>query len=637
MNNARRCSLGAKLVLVGAPFLLLALVAATFTLWVSWQLGGGAAALNEAARLRMQAWRIAHSVETGEREALQRQSRQFRASLALLREGDAERPLFVPWDGAAHARLDDVETAWSAFSRRWLAAGPVSEAALVDDTDALVASVDAFVATIEAHLSRWTALLHLCQFGLLLLALGSAMALAYALYHFVLDPLTRLKDGMQRLQRGDFEARVLQLTGDEFGTLAEGFNHTAAHLQSMYRDLESRVAQKTAQLEEKRERLESLYEVSALVARAVTLDELAQGFVACIRRIAHADAAALRWSDQSNRRYLMLAADGLPEAIATEQCIQSGACHCGSAQREAPLRVIPIHADGADKLSCVQAGFATLVSVPVRLHARVMGEIDLFFHRQLTLSDAERSLLETLASHLAGAMENLRLNALEKEAAVSQERTLLARELHDSIAQSLAFLKIQVQLMRDALSGGDARQVQQVLGEIDVGVRESYADVRELLLHFRTRANAEDIEQALLTTLRKFEHQAGVRTQLTMLGQGLPLPGEVQLQVLHIMQEALSNVRKHAHASQVWLDVQCQPGWRFEVRDDGIGFDTVGLRIDETHVGLRIMRERAQRIGAELQLLSTPRRGTSVVLMLAAHQLGGAAPHALAAEAAALP
>jgi two-component system nitrate/nitrite sensor histidine kinase NarX len=213
-------------------------------------------------------------------------------------------------------------------------------------------------------------------------------------------------------------------------------------------------------------------------------------------------------------------------------------------------------------------------------------------------------------------MENLRLTSFEKEAAVSQERHLLARELHDSIAQSLAFLKIQVQLMRDALQSGNAAEIKQVLEEIDTGVRESYGDVRELLLHFRTRTNTEDIEPALATTLRKFEHQSGMKASLNMQGQGMPLSPDLQIQALHIVQEALSNVRKHARASQVWLDVQQQPSWRFEVRDDGVGFLTENDELDETHVGLRIMTERAQRIGAQLDVISTPGHGSSIILTL---------------------
>jgi two-component system nitrate/nitrite sensor histidine kinase NarX len=314
----------------------------------------------------------------------------------------------------------------------------------------------------------------------------------------------------------------------------------------------------------------------------------------------------------------MLAATGLPTSMVDdEKCLHAGDCHCGTPALDGRLKVIPIHSMPVQSLQhCAQAGFGTVVNIPIRLHDRVMGEVDLFFHARVSPSDAERSLLEALNSHLASAMENLRLNALEREAAVSGERQLLASELHDSIAQSLAFLKIQVQLMRDALQSKDQAEIQKVLEEIDLGVRESYGDVRELLIHFRTRANAEDIEPALATTLRKFEHQTGLKTTMTMSGHGMPLSPDLQIQALHIVQEALSNVRKHARASQVWLDVQQQPVWRFEVRDDGIGFAAEHDSRGETHVGLNIMDERALRIGADIEVISTPEHGTSVILTL---------------------
>jgi two-component system nitrate/nitrite sensor histidine kinase NarX len=467
-------------------------------------------------------------------------------------------------------------------------------------------------------MSRWTALLHILQMAMMAFAVLGAAVLLYTGYLFVLEPVGHLKQATERLQRGDFGARVERVTTDEFGSLAECFNGMAGHLQSMYRDLEAKVAEKTSQLEEKRERLEALYDVTALVAKATTLKELAGGFAARVGRVAHADAVALRWSDESNERFLLLASEGLPAAMVEgEQCLHAGACHCGALTAPYDVRVIPIAETGKQGIPyCSNAGFVTLVSVPVRLHDRLMGEVDLFFHADIVLLPAERSLLEALTAHLAGAMENLRLNALEREAAVAQERTFIARELHDSIAQSLAFLKIQVQLMRDALDAGDAQRVQRVLGEIDTGVRESYGDVRELLVHFRTRTHGEDIEPALQTTLRKFEHQSGLKAAMQMQGHGIPLSPDLQVQVLHIVQEALSNVRKHARATRVWLAVAQQPLWRFEVRDDGVGFVPVGDRDDETHVGLRIMAERAERIGGTLDVVSTPGRGTSIILTL---------------------
>jgi two-component system nitrate/nitrite sensor histidine kinase NarX len=617
MSHPRHWTLGIKLAVIGTPFLLAGLLIIAITLWVSWQLEGGAA-VNEAGRMRMQVVRLSLSIATADEKALSGYVAQFERSIEVLRNGDPERPLFVPWDDAVRQDFAVVKGDWSQFRRQWLPARSDSMAALRADTAAFTTHIDALVGAIEGHMSRWTALLHLLQVAMMTLAVLGTAVLLYVGYLFVLEPVGQFKEATERIQRGDFAARVHRTTSDEFGTLAKGFNGMAANLQSMYRNLEGRVAEKTSELQEKRERLEALYGVTALAANATTLDELATGFTRHIGRVARADGVALRWSDEANERFLLLASEGLPDTmIDGEQCIMAGDCFCGSSSDSSDVRVISIRAMPPRRMEhCGAAGFETVVSLPVRHHDRLMGEVDLFFHQQFSLSAAERSLLEALAAHLAGAMENLRLNALEKEAAVSQERTFLARELHDSIAQSLAFLKIQVHLMRDALAEGDLRQVDLALAEIDTGVRECYGDVRELLMHFRTRANTEDIEPALLTTLRKFEHQTGLKTTMRMNGQGLPLAPVLQVQVLHIVQEALSNVRKHAHATQVWLDVQQQPQWRFEVRDDGGGFAAEQGAPDETHVGLRIMAERAERIDASLDVLSTPGRGTSVVLTL---------------------
>ena len=153
---------------------------------------------------------------------------------------------------------------------------------------------------------------------------------------------------------------------------------------------------------------------------------------------------------------------------------------------------------------------------------------------------------------------------------------MLARELHDSIAQSLVFLKIQLQLLRTAAQKGQTEQMHKALDELDTGLRESIGDVRELLMHFRTRTNTDDIEQAL------------------------------------------SNVRKHASASQVELEVLKGAQWRFMVRDDGIGFDARQGH-GPSHVGIKIMRERAGGIGAQVDIISTPGQGTTASLTLPTH------------------
>jgi len=524
------------------------------------------------------------------------------------------------------ARYDAVRAAWSRLEPFHSDSHGPDPAALDAATADLVSAIDGFVSAIELHLARYTAILHLLQVGLLVAAALASGVLVVAGYHFVVEPITGLRRAVAQLQGGDLSTRVEPRTGDELGELADGFNDMARQLQSSYAGLEQRVREKTAELQEKRERLQTLYDVSVLVARAPDLAALAEGFTRRVRTAARADAAALRWADDARDRFVLLASDGLTDAMTREEhCIVRGDCHCGQVTVASDARVIPIRPVGADIAPhCAHMGWASVVPVPIRAHDRLLGELDLFFHAEVRLADADRVLLETLTAHLASGMENLRLRSLEREAAIAEERAFLARELHDSIAQSLAFLNIQAQLMRKAVADRDETRMAAVLGEIELGLHESHGDVRELLVHFRTRTNAEDMENALHTTLRKFEHQSGLASTLTVHDDGLPLAPDVQVQALHIVQEALSNVRKHARAGHVWIDVWKKPAWRIEVRDDGDGFDQ-GHAADrgETHVGLRIMRERAERLGATLAFSAAPGRGTTVTLSLPAGGAGG--------------
>lgn len=598
-----------RVVAIGIGFLVLALASIAFTVWVTWQLEGGAAAVNEAGRMRMMSYRMALAAATGNRAALPAQWQAMDDTLELLEAGDPSRPLFVPSNGASRRQLAAVREQWLGLRADWAdGARDVPD----ERVGMLVERIDGLVTTIEQQLSHWTDVLRGFLLTMVALAVASAILLFFAMHLMVLEPLRRLGQGLAAIRSGDFGARVQVPSSSEFRELAQGFNTMAARLHSLYGDLEAKVSEKTARLGVKQQRLAALYEVSAFVAKAETLDELARGFVSKIRRIAQSDAVAVRWSDEGDGHYLMLAQDGLPPSLASaEQCLPSGHCHCGQSAARLGTQVIAIRSADQGLGHCARAGFETLLTVPVSLHHRVLGEVDLFYRGVRTLDDDDRSLVETLASHLAGGIESLRAAAADREAAIAGERTLLAQELHDSIAQSLAFLKIQVELLRGAVRRGDSEAVERTVAEIDTGVRESYADVRELLLHFRTRTNAQDIEAALRSTLQKFEQQTGLATALHIEGRGVPLPTDVQVQVLHVVQEALSNVRKHAQAKGVHVDVRQSPQWRFDVVDDGCGFDT-GVSAGASHVGLRIMRERAQRIGADVTVQSEVGKGTRV-------------------------
>jgi len=409
-TKKRHWSLGAKLLMVGTPFIFLVFLATVATLWVSWQLDGGAAAVNEAGRMRMQSYRMSLSIGTQETSQLPAQVAEFQGSISTMKLGDPNRPLFVPWDDDTIKRFAVVESDWARYQSRWIDAKPTAFSELRDDTVKFASDIDDFVNSIEVHSAHWTALLHLLQLGMLGSVILGATVLLYTGYMFVLEPVGQLKLAIEKIQLGDFDARVETVTSDEFGTLAEGFNGMAEHLQFMYRNLESKVAEKTALLQEKSERLESLYEVTALVTKATSLNTLAQEFTKSLVKISRADGVALRWSNQGGQRYLLLATHGLPTfMVEAEQCIYSGDCYCGSAELESRLSVIPIRDLTPAKLPhCAKAGFETLVTIPVRLHGQFMGEVDLFFHARRSPTPAECSLFEALSSHLASGMENFR-------------------------------------------------------------------------------------------------------------------------------------------------------------------------------------------------------------------------------------
>jgi two-component system nitrate/nitrite sensor histidine kinase NarX len=620
-------SLSTKLMRIGAALLLLALASIGLTLWVTWQLEGGAAAVNEAGRMRMQTWRLTSAVQAAlPPEHIASLVNEFDQSLSLLRSGDPSRPLFVPWDDEVRSEFVAVDALWQRERSQWMQGGRLDPLETQRMAGEFVDATNRFVLSIEKQLAGYTAILNLFQFVMMALAILGAVIMLYTGYMYVINPLGHLRRGLERVEAGEFGTRVEVDTQDEFGQVAAGFNRMAATLQSLYTGLEAKVQSKTQRIEAQRARLEALYEVSAFLARASTIEELSRGFSQRVREVMKADAVAVRWSDEANQRYLMLASDCLPQDMQDEErSLIAGACACGNLLPDARTRVIPIHSHDATPLrNCARVGYQNLVSVPVRLQQRLIGEIDLFFRSDVQLSAEETELLDALASHLASALEGLRAAALEREAAVGEERSLLARELHDSIAQSLAFLKIQVQLLRTAVQREQPDKVQATLDELDAGLRESIGDVRELLVHFRTRTNGENIEGALQETLQKFQHQSGLPARLQVRGDGLPLPADVQVQVLHVLQEALSNVRKHAQASHVSLEVDCGERWRFTVRDNGVGFDTRAEQ-GETHVGIKIMRERAERIGATVALTSEPGHGTAVTLILPPHPVTGGA------------
>jgi two-component system nitrate/nitrite sensor histidine kinase NarX len=627
--------LGAKINAILLLFFLVALSMIMATLYVGRQLEGGAAAINEAGAQRMRVYRIAYLLEHSARspeqarwtgEAVDTIDR-FNAALVLLEAGDAERPLFLP-------RTEEVRQAVAALRQDWqLRMLPLfgRAMAVADDEDAqrnlddlveavrdFVQRIDALVLVVEKTNARYTNLSWLILNALVGFSLGGTLFLTLLFRLVVIQPVETLKLGMDRMAAADFSVRAPVESSDEVGELAAGFNRMADQLRGLYDTLEQRVAEKTRDIEEKNLELAVLYDIAAYLAEPADIETVCRGVLDKLRALLAAEAGAVRLIDAKTQELEIVAAANLSERfLQAEARLPVGACLCGRAAASGrSVTEKPADRSGL-LLNCAHEGLPSVAAIPILSKSQIFGIFNLFFPGQRRLSASEIQLLEAVGQQLGVAIENRRLALREKEMAVSEERNLLAQELHDSIAQSLAFLNIQAQMLQASLRAGETEPAQKELARMREGIQESYDNVRELLVHFRIRVGSADLEGAIRSALERFEGQTGIRTSLAVGGDA-PLPESMSvIQVLHIVQEALSNVRKHAGASAVAIGIDRGEDLSIAVRDDGRGFDPQAL--DEeggTHVGVAIMRERAHRIGARLELASAPGCGTHVILHL---------------------
>jgi two-component system nitrate/nitrite sensor histidine kinase NarX len=636
--------LGTKLVLIATAFLLVALVATGLTLLVSWNLEGGAAAVNHTGRERMRAYRIAMLLSQAELHETDRgavyaevdaEIVAFEQAMRRLESGDPSRPMFLPGVVEIQRQFASLRQIWSADIKPAIAElvdmdDPAVRAARLIEfrmaTETYVDSVDKLVYAIERDISKKTNLLRSLQMGLIGLSVVGTVTLIYLMFLLVIRPVNSMAQGMRRMEGGDFDARLPIETRDEFGSLAAGFNRMAVRLQDLYGNLADKVAQKTQSLERQNRELSTISEVAALLNHPGSLEDMCRDFLRKLMMTLGADGGAVRLTEERTGKIHLYVQEKLaPNFVRDEACLEMGECLCGEAAQNctSAVRQFPTNGPPESDLHCQRVGYKTLSVFTIQFKNKVLGIFNIYFNQPREFDASERLMLESLGKHLGVAIENQRLVAREKEMAVSEERNLLAQELHDSIAQSLAFLNLQAQMLDDSLDSSDLAEARADLRRMRDGIQESYDDVRELLVHFRTKFGESDVETAVRSLLDRFETDTGIASEFKQTGSGVPLSPEIQIQALHIVQECLSNARKHSGAGQVIVELERGPIYRFRVSDDGCGFEP-GKHKDG-HVGLAIMRERAQRIGGGIVVNSHPGSGTRITLTLPMVQEAAAA------------
>jgi signal transduction histidine kinase len=261
-----------------------------------------------------------------------------------------------------------------------------------------------------------------------------------------------------------------------------------------------------------------------------------------------------------------------------------------------------------------QEGVEMLVSVPLMAKGKLVGAFQLGTRWARPLSPEETSLLAAIGQQVGVAVENARLYEQAEQSAAIAERNRLAHELHDSVTQSLYSVTLYAEAAARLLTAGKHLDAADHLRELRDTAQEALREMRLLIFELHPPAlEKSGLAGALQIRLDAVEGRGGMQTDLQVEGAE-KLPPPVQVELYHIALEALNNVLKHAKARHVRVTIRfLDTATCIEVEDDGVGFELTVAQ-GSGGLGLEGMKERAQRIGAKLQVQSAPGQGTKVAV-----------------------
>ncbi len=605
--------------LLMSAIVLLAVVSMVSSVFVAQTMEGMATAINQSGSLRMQSYRIGVAL------ADERAPAPLRAERAATLAAEFESRLFSPRlvNAIPGHTAHEVTQAYARVTRHWertmkppladhigLLASDAADGSQAPQpleylagVDAFVAEIDSLVRLLEDVAERRIDILRWIQATVLGLTVIVVILTMFLMVRRVIRPLGELLACADRIRQGDFSGRTGFTGSDELGRLGAAVNMMSEGLSQLYGALEQRVEEKTRDLARTNHSLELLYRTSKVLNEEPVSDQLLRRVLDDIQDHVKTGPATLCLSAEAAGSRGTLLVSTRPGTHVDWLCWDQGcrACldteHCRTTQLEG-----------------VNGHRLRLASFPVGDREQHLGVLMIDLADDEPLLPWQRRLLSTLAGHIGTALNLQRRVQESRRLVLHEERGIIARELHDSLAQSLSYLKIQVTRLAAALDApSDAQQARTVLDELREGISSAYRQLRELLATFRLKMDDGGLSRALEETVKEFRQRSTVDIRLdNRLTPALLTPNE-EIHVLQIVREALSNVIRHAKAGHAWVSLRSRAGGvEVEVRDDGRG---AVLPADEArHYGMAIMRERSLNLGGELDVTSAPAEGTSVHL-----------------------
>jgi two-component system nitrate/nitrite sensor histidine kinase NarX len=398
---------------------------------------------------------------------------------------------------------------------------------------------------------------------------------------------------------------------DEIGLLADRIS-----------ELEAALAQSRVEADDWRKRLDTLLLISETMNDPLFIEQVFQKIADILLEITGFSMLGVKLYDDQTQRYCLVAHRGMPPEVIPK--IRTNPADRGDfltivARTLQPVFTSEHASDPRAAEKCIsQVGIRSVAFVPLLAADQFLGVFTLSSKEEVLWNEANIQWLASIGRQIGVIIHNVQLAEQIRVSAVLEERARLGQEMHDGLAQALAYLNLQTTITNELLSSNQVGLAQAKLIEIKEIANETYQDVREAIFSLRTTVWPG---LGLLSTLREYlaEYRTyyGVDAQLVVEDKSLTqFPADVGIQIIRIVKEALTNVRKHAGASKVWVRFEGDgDGARITVEDDGRGFDPAQVAgKGRPYFGLQIMRERAESVGGSLDLNSRPGKGTRVTI-----------------------
>ncbi|EGT3574843.1 nitrate/nitrite two-component system sensor histidine kinase NarQ [Citrobacter sp. ANG330] len=512
-----------------------------------------AEAINVAGSLRMQSYRLGYD--------LQSHSPQLNAHRLLFQQALNSPALnnlnawYVPQ--AVKGRYAQLHANWLEMNTR-LVDGDLQW--YQNNINAYVDKIDLFVLALQHYAERKV-----------MLVVGISLAGGIGIFtlvfftlrrirHQVVRPLNQLVMASQRIEHGQFDSPPLDThLPNELGLLAKTFNQMSSELHKLYRSLEAKVEEKTHDLHEAKRRLEVLYQCSQAL-------NTSQIDVHCFRHI------------------LQIVRDNEAAQFLELTVGENWRISEGEKQADLPMQILP-----------------------VTMQETVYGEL----HWQSQHVASAIPLLNSVSTMLGRGLYFNHAQKHFQQLLLMEERATIARELHDSLAQVLSYLRIQLTLLKRSIPEDNA-PAQAIMDDFSRALNDAYRQLRELLTTFRLTLQQADLPSALHEMLETLQGQTTAKLTLDCRLPTLALDAQMQVHLLQIVREAVLNAMKHANGSEIAVSCVTAPDGNHTVyiRDNGVGIGEPNEPAG--HYGLNIMRERAERLGGTLSF-SQPSGGGTLV------------------------